>query len=126
MLDKYYNIDKINCIVQKKGELQQIHNTKMVPKVLYKPIFYRTYELQSIKIRIGLRQNIGINLADYMTKVDGFKISIDGKEFIEFSRNDVYVIFKIDSTVFTNTSGTYHVLDQDGEYISSGKWEMIE
>lgn len=122
---EYYNIDKINCIINKKGEETRVYNTKIVPKVIYKPIFYRVNDLQNIKLRIGLVQNIGINLQDYQTKVDSFKLSIDGKQFVEFARNDSYIIFKVDSTVLTNTSGTYHVLDQDNEYISSGHWEIL-
>lgn len=123
----FYNIDKVNCIIQKKSEGDvKVYNTKAVPKVIYKPIFYRTYDLQNIQFRIGLKQNIGINLAEYMTKIEGFKLSIEGNEFVEFARNDIYVIFKIDSTRIVGVSGVYHILDQDGEYISSGNWNVLD
>lgn len=122
----YCNIDKINCIVHKetKGETV-IYNTKSVPKVLYKPIFYRTYDLQNISMKAGLVQNIGINLSEYMTKVSGFTISIDGNSFSEFARNDIYVIFKIDTSVISNLIGQYHILDSEGEYVSSGNYNIV-
>lgn len=123
---KIFNIDKINCIIEKNViEEPKVYNTKAVPKVIYKPIFYRTYDLQSIKLRMGLSQNIGINLSEYMTKVEGFKLSIEGKESIESARNDIYIIFKVDTTILSVPSGTYHILDQDGEYISSGEYELM-
>ena len=93
--------------------------------MLYKPIFYRTQDLQSIKLRAGFEQNIGVNLAQYMTKVDTFKMLIDDFELEEFGRNDIYVIFKIPVTEFSTTSGRYNISNQDDEYISSGTWTTI-
>ena len=122
----YYNIDKINCIVQKNIQSDtKIYNTKNVPKVIYKPVFYRTYDLQNISIKPGLVQNIGINLSDYMNKVDSFILSIDGHNFPEIARNDVYTIFKIDSTVISLLTGNYYLLDSDGTYISNGNFNIV-
>lgn len=121
----YINIDKINCIVKKEVKSDTVvYNTKSVPKVIYKPIFYRTYDLQNISLKSGLVQNIGINLSEYMTKVEGFKISINGHEYSEFARNDVYVLFKIDTTVISTDEGEYHILDNEGEYVSSGNYNI--
>ena len=43
---------------------------------------------------------------------------------VEYARNDVYVIFKLDSNKITNLTGQYHITNQDGEYISSGKYTV--
>jgi hypothetical protein len=117
-------IDKINCIIKKEGESQTIYNVNNKPKIVYKPIFYRTQDLQNISLRNGMSQNIGINLADYMTKVDTFKLVINNQTIIETARNDVFTIFKIDTSTFSSNSGTYHILNEDDDYISSGKWEI--
>ena len=70
-------------------------------------------------------QNIGINLSEYMTKVDSFNLVIgDTINLVEYARNDVYVIFKLDSNKITNLTGQYHITNQDGEYISSGKYTV--
>lgn len=121
----YYNIDKINCIVEKNViNENSVINTKSTPRVIYKPIFYRVYDLQKISMKQGLVQNVGINLADYMNKVESFSISIEGNQYNEFARNDVYVIFKIDTTKLKSLIGQYHILDNTGEYISSGEYNI--
>lgn len=120
-------VDKINCSVVKKGESTTVYNTNAKPKIVYKPVFYRTQDLQNIALRSGMLQNIGINLADYMTKVSTFKLRIDGKSITEYARNDIFVIFKVDTTTFSdNSEGTYHILNEEGEYISSGNWKIKE
>lgn len=118
-------IDKINCIITKKGEEQTIYNVASKPKVVYKPIFFRTQDLQNVQLRSGMSQNIGINLAEYMTKVETFRLVIDSRTVIESARTDIFTLFKVDTSTFKNHEGTYHILDQDGEYISSGKWSII-
>jgi hypothetical protein len=57
-----------------------------------------------------------------MTKVETFKLIIDGIEFIETGRNDIYVIFEINSAILTTSDGIYNITNQDDEYISSGNW----
>ena len=50
---------------------------------------------------------------------------IEGMQLVEHARNDAYVIFKIVTNKFENQSGTYHISNQDNEYISSGNWTLI-
>ena len=60
-----------------------------------------------------------------MTKVDSFNLVIgDTINLVEYARNDIYVIFKLDSNKITNLIGQYHITNQDGEYISSGKYTV--
>jgi hypothetical protein len=82
-------------------------------------------DLQNIQIRQGLTQNIGINLNNYMSKVETFILTIDGVNFIEHARNDFFVIFKIQANKLSSTGGAYHISNQDNEYISSGSWTII-
>jgi hypothetical protein len=124
-LSKFNFIDKVKCTIKREAETtQSISNGSSINKILYKPIFYRTYDLQNIQLVSGLTQNIGINLADYMTKVDTFKLTIDGHQYIESARNDIYVIFSIDTSLLNSETGTYHIINQDDEYISSGSWSI--
>lgn len=121
---KYFNfIDKVNCVVVKNDENKiNISSVSNTPKVLYKPIFYKTTELQNIKIKSGLTQNIGINLSDLLTKVETFKLVINNKQYIEIGRNDIFVIFNIDATQLGGKSGVYVITNQNDEYISDGNW----
>ena len=52
-------------------------------------------------------------------------MNIDGQQFIESARNEIYVIFKIQANRLTAISGTYHISNQDNEYISSGNYTLI-
>ena len=126
-LSKFNFIDKVNCIINRKSEENNSLNcnAKNTPRVIYKPIFFKTAELQNLQLKSGFVQNIGINLSEYMTKVESFNLIIDENiNVVEYARNDVYVIFRIDSKFITNLVGQYHITNQDGEYISSGKYTV--
>lgn len=126
-LTKTNFIDKVTCVIRKVDEsTKQIATEQRESRVLYKPVFYRTQDLQNIIIRQGLKQNIGIALAEYMTKVNTFKLLLNDTQYIEIARNDIYVIFSVDASGFEQGStGTYHISNQDDEYISSGNYNVI-
>ena len=121
-LTKFNFIDKITCVVKKEETTTTVGSTNLTPKIIYKPVFYRVTSLQNIKIKAGLNQNIGINLSDLMTKVETFKLVIEDVEYVESARNDIYVIFNINGGQIKKTSGTYSILNQDDEFISTGVW----
>lgn len=111
------------------SEVQSKLNNKT--KVIYKPIFYKVHDVQSIKLRRDITQNIGISLLDFMTKVETFKLIINGVTITEYARNNNYVIFNINTNSILNatdtdvTSGEYHIMNQDDEYLTSGNWSVI-
>ena len=119
-------IENVRCIIRKSAENTDTPTMRSGTKVLYKPLFFRTQDLQSIQLRKGLVQNIGINLSEYMTKVSSFKLTIAGQQIVESARNDIYVIFSVNAQLIGNSDGTYHISNQDDEYISSGKYTMID
>ena len=126
-LCKFNFIDKVNCVIKRTSEENKSIqcNVKNTPRIIYRPIFFKTSELQNLQLKSGFVQNIGINLSEYMTKVDSFNLVIGDKiNLVEYARNDVYVIFKLDSNKITNLTGQYHITNQDGEYISSGKYTV--
>ncbi len=100
-------------------------------KIIYKPIFYKVHDVQSIILRKDITQNIGISLLDFMTKVETFKLIINGVTITEYARNNNYVIFNINTNSILNatdtdvTSGEYHIMNQDDEYLTSGNWSVI-
>jgi hypothetical protein len=79
----------------------------------------------NIKIRKNVIQNIGINLSDYLSKVNTFILEIDDNEFTEYARNDAYIIFNINSNLINNIVGYYNILNQDHEYINSGQYSIF-
>ena len=116
-------IDTINVITTKESQDSNvINNVGNKSTILFKPVYFRTYDLQNIKLRSRVSQKIGINLGQYMSKVEAFKLKLDDIEYTEIGRNDVYVIFDINANMITSSGGTYNIVNQDDEYISSGNW----
>jgi hypothetical protein len=121
-------INNITCnIIKDNGNNTTNHTVKQGlnnPRLLYKPYFYKVQDLQKINLRTGLKQNIGIDMVQYMTKVTLFKLVINGNEYKEIGRNDVYVIFGIDAMDINQNTGKYDIFNQDDEYISSGEYNL--
>lgn len=118
-------INNITCVINKKENQELINNSKLNTgvKVLYKPYFFKVQDLQNIKLRSKIVQNIGINLNQYMTKVETFKLIMDGNEYIEIGRNDSFVIFSVDANNITQ-GGRYDIFNEDDDYISSGEYSI--
>ena len=123
-INKGYNfIDNINCIIS-EGEVNNINtpNNIINTKLIYKPIFYKVQDLQTIRIRQGMTQNIGINIGEFMNKVNTFILNIGDQTIKESSRNDVFVIFSINANNIEDNTGYYNIMNEDYEYISSGNF----
>ena len=116
-------IDKINCTIKKEDNSTGYEvSKKSSPKIIYKPVFYRTQDLQNINIKKNIVQNIGINLDEYMTKVETFKLIIEDNEYIEYGRNNIFVIFNINGVGLKDSSGKYIITNENNEYISDGQY----
>ena len=118
-------INSIKCIVNKKSN-DKVNTERLNynQKIIFKPIFYKVKDLQNITLRPNINQKIGINLSDYLSKINTFKIVIENKEYVEIGRNNIFVIFEIDSNNLVNQSGSYNLIDSQGNYISSGNWNI--
>lgn len=122
-------INNVTCNIIKNTEEKSVENYSKggglnSPRILYKPYFYKVQDLQKISLRKGLKQNIGISLVEYMTKVTLFKLVINNNEYKEIGRNDVYIIFGIDAMDINTNTGKYDIFNQDDEYISSGEFNL--
>lgn len=119
-------INNINCIVNKHSNNSSVSNLSNInQRIIYKPVFYKVNNLQNISIRSGVINRVGINLNEYLSKVETFKLIIENKEYVEYGRNDIFVIFKINANDINSMSGSYNILNEDDEYISSGNWAKI-
>ena len=115
-------INTINCVINKKNENTAYTHSSNNQKIIFKPIFYKVNNLQNISLISNFKQNIAINLSEYLSKVETFKLIIENKEYVESGRTDIFVIFNIDSNDISNNDGKYHIVNEDGTYISSGNW----
>lgn len=120
-----YFIDKINCSINKhdvNAENVIYTGGSVNQKVVYKTVFYKVQDLQSIRIRSNVTQKIGINLSNYLTRVENFKMKLDGYEFVETERNDTYIIFTIPGSQIKTLEGKYDIVNDEDEYIASGNY----
>lgn len=122
---KIFFIDNIRCNIVRNQNSNPLSNSRKSTRIIYKPLFYRTEDAQNIKIRRSVTQNIGVNLSKYMTKVDLFYMRIDGSDFVEVARNGIYVIFKVDALSNGLESDKYDIIDNEGNYITTGTISYI-
>ena len=120
-------INNINCSIQKLDDVKDninSHNSNN-SQIVYKPIFYKVQQAQNIKLKYQQNQNIGIDLHEYMSKVDIFIISLNNSTYTEIGRNANYVIFNINANTLSTNSGSYEIYNQDNEYITYGTWNIV-
>lgn len=127
MNPEYFNfISKLQCsIIRKEDTTTKINKQSNSPRIIYKPIFFKTQDSNTVTLRSGLSQNIGIQLNDYLTKVDKFVIKFGDYTTDEIARNGIYVIFKVDMTSVVDTTGTYDIITSDGDYVTSGSYSIV-
>lgn len=92
---------------------------------IIQPIFFRSRELASIIVHPAVTENICINLDAYKASVDRFYIKIEGVAFYEIGRTESGVIFKVKGNMLPGklTVGTYYILNQDAELVTTGKYK---
>ena len=72
-------------------------------------------------------ENVAINLDAYKSKVDAFRLRIEGIDFVEVGRNNSGVIFKIIPSKLPQeeTEGEYYIIDGNNELVTSGNYYYI-
>ena len=124
----YSFINNISCSITRNENSSDIKSNQIIKntQIIYKPIFFKTNQLNNITIKYMQNQHIGIDLHEYMSKVDLFIMTLDGNTYDEIGRNVNYVIFNIPAVQLTNQSGTFEIYNQDHEYITYGNWSVIK
>jgi hypothetical protein len=112
----------LNKTIQKVVEMTAQTDSK---SNIVQPVFYRTRELASIIIHPAVTENICINLDAYKSSVDRFYIKIEGTSYSEVGRTESGVIFKVQGSLLpgTVTSGTYYILNEDADLVTTGKYK---
>lgn len=89
------------------------------------PVFYKVRDLGSIVIHPEVNENICINLDAYKSKVESFILQIEGVKFNEIGTTTSGTIFKVvgPSLPANIVEGTYYILSQDGDLVTTGKYK---
>lgn len=129
--NNYINLAEVNMNIQNLNIINDIHlstTTYTAPEAnknsIIMPVFYRARDLGNIVLHPEVDENICINLDAYKSKVDTFVLQIEGVKFVEMGTTSAGTIFKVIGSMLPkrNTSGTYYILSQDYELVTSGKY----
>ena len=112
----------INKTIQQVVEMTAQTDSK---SNIIQPVFFRSRELASIIVHPAVTENICINLDAYKAAVERFYIKIEGVAFYEIGRTESGVIFKISGNMLPGklTNGTYYILNEDAELVTTGKYK---
>jgi hypothetical protein len=90
-------------------------------------VFYRIKDSEVLTLHPIVTETICINLDDYKSKVDKFILQINGCRFEPIGSNSYGVLFKIHSNSLpANTSaGTYYILNEELELVTTGKYNCV-
>lgn len=132
-LDNIYNInlDAINMDVFNINAINKIENktihvgtTNDIKSHIIQPTFFKSLHVMDLIIHPDVTETISINLDDYKSKVDTFIIQIENTQFIEVGRNATGVLFKIIGKKLPGVlnNGTYFILNEKYEMVTSGKY----
>ena len=118
------NINNINVVNVVGNKTIKYNIPESSKNNIILPVFYRVRELGNIVIHPAVNENICINLDAYKSKVDTFVIQIEGVKFIEIGATGAGTIFKIIGSSLPGVikSGTYYIMSQDGELVTTGKY----
>ena len=117
-------ISSLNCHIVRNDDKNKIQKSSVQPRIVYKPIFFKVQELQNIRLRSNMSQNIGVSLSSYVNKVDEFILSIGNNKWHESSRTASFVIFNINSKLINEATGKYDIMTSENEYISTGNYTI--
>lgn len=92
---------------------------------IIQPVFFKVRELAQIIVHPEVTENICINLDAYKSQVDRFYIKIEGVSFMEIGRVESGIIFKVKGNLLPGSlsTGTYYILNQDGDLVTTGKYK---
>ena len=135
MFSKIMLSEKIT--IPEEMEINNIHVTNNIesPTIQYNipensksniiiPVFYRVRDLGQVVIHPEVNENICINLDAYKSRVEYFVLQVEGVKFKEIGTVPSGTIFKVigSSLPQANRNGSFYILDQNGDLVTTGKY----
>lgn len=119
------NVWNINVTNEIKNEVIELDSPKDSKSNIVDTVFFKTHSISNILIHPDVTEFISINLDAYKARVDTFVIQIEKVKFKEYARVNGGVLFKIIGNELPNETkeGTYYILNEDGSFITSGKYK---
>lgn len=100
--------------------------TEGTREIITQPVFFRVHELGKLVIHPEVTENISLPLEAYKSSVRSFRLQVEGVVFREIGRQAGGVIFAVTgrSLPGTQTEGTYYILNENHELVTTGPYTM--
>lgn len=120
-------INTYNLVNKKVNEIVQIERPNTSKANIIQPVFFRVKDLETLTIHPVVTENICINLDDYKSKVKKFTLLIENCKFEQIGSNNYGILFKLTANTLPAdaTTGTYYVLDENLELVTTGKYSCV-
>lgn len=120
-------INTYNVVNKKVNEIVQIERPNESKANIIQPVFFRVKDLETLTLHPIVTENVSINLDDYKSKVEKFTLLIEGCKFEQIGSNSYGILFKITANTLPAdaTTGTYYVLDENLELVTTGKYSCV-
>lgn len=124
---KDMNINKYNVINKIENKIVQIERPNDSKSNIIQPVFFRVKDSEILTLHPVVTENICINLDNYKSKVKRFILQIDNCRFEQIGYNSYGALFKILGNTLSKEliSGTYYILNEQYELVTSGKYNCV-
>lgn len=121
------NITHYNVVNKIENKIVQIERPTESKANIIQPVFFKVKDAELLTLHPEVTENICINLDDYKNKVERFTLKIDNCRFNQIGANNYGIIFKVTGNKISGKteSGTYYILDEHDELITTGKYNCI-
>ena len=121
------NITTYNVVNKIENKIIQVERPNESKSNIVQPVFFRSKDSEILTLHPLVTENISINLDDYKSKVDKFILQIGNSIFNQIGANSYGILFKITAnTISPNvTSGTYYILNENKELVTTGKYNCV-
>lgn len=115
---------EINAINKNINNIIRVNKPDSSKNNISQPIFFKTRDLNNLIIHPNVIENICLNLDTYKSRVKTFYLQIGNSVFKQIGSNGYGILFKINGNQLEKgiSEGIYHILNEDYELVSSGKY----
>ena len=112
---------------KKENKVVRIDRPADTKSNIVQPVFFRVKDTEFLTIHPAVTENVCINLDDYKSKVEKFVLQIEDCTFNQIGSNNFGIIFKVHGKNLPGklTTGTYYVLNEHNELVTSGKYKYV-
>lgn len=128
IFDDEMNITNLDIVNKIEKNIISVERPDDYKSNIIRPVFYRAYDAKDIILYNGVTFNVGIDLDQYKTKVTSFTLQVEGCSFSETGRVPGYIIFTVSGNQLPkeNPTGTYYILGDNQELVTTGKYSYAE